>query len=380
MIGNLSRGMCFKNTVKTNDKKLGVVKRCVIGMLTFVSEMNEQILAAIAKAWNWRFPQLTPIQSGLINRTWKVSEQGQSWLLQAINTHVFPQPDWIAFNLQLLSRYLTQHHPNYLFTSPVVSESGKGIFEWEGSVYRVFPWIPGSHSRNALDDANQAFEAARCFGAFTKNLCAFPAAELKVIIPGFHDLSLRYHQFEQALQNGNSNRLQECSAAIQFLQAAFPIVTKYESYTRHSDVKHRVTHHDTKISNVLFNEQEQGMCVIDLDTVMSGYFISDTGDMFRTYVCAVTEEEQQLDLITVRKEYTDAIVAGYLSEMGSELSSFEQDHIYFGGEVLMYMQALRFLADYLQMDKYYGARYPTQNKVRAENQIRLLTLFQESLR
>ena len=78
MIGNLSRGMFFKNTVKTNDKKLGAVKRCVIGMLTFVSEMNEQILAAIAKAWNWRFPQLTPIQSGLINRTWKVTEQEQS--------------------------------------------------------------------------------------------------------------------------------------------------------------------------------------------------------------------------------------------------------------------------------------------------------------
>ena len=93
--------MLFKNTVNTNDKKLGAVKRCATVLLTFVSEMNEQILAAIAKAWNWRFPELTPIQSGLINRTWKVTEQGQSWLLQAINTHVFPQPDWIDFNLQL---------------------------------------------------------------------------------------------------------------------------------------------------------------------------------------------------------------------------------------------------------------------------------------
>jgi len=177
--------MFFKNTVKTNDKKLGVVNRCAEGLLTFVSEMNEQTLAALAKAWNWRFPELSPIESGLINRTWKVTEQEQNWLLQAINTHVFPQPDWIDFNLQLLSHYLTEYHPNYLFTAPVVSASGKGIFDWEGTIYRVFPWIPGSHSRNALDDANQAFEAARCFGAFTKNLSAFPAAELKVIIPGF---------------------------------------------------------------------------------------------------------------------------------------------------------------------------------------------------
>lgn len=349
-------------------------------MLTFVIHMNAATLSAISAVWNWQLPTIIPIESGLINRTWKVEEQGNQWLLQAVNTHVFTRPELIDENLQLLSRYLATHHPHYVFTSPILHSGGKGIYEREGSQYRVFQWISGSHSMNVLHDANQAYEAARCFGSFTRHLDAFPIEQLRVIIPGFHDLSLRYHQFEQALVSGNANRITDCTESVRFLQSAYPIVKKYERYTQHPDVKKRVTHHDTKISNVLFNEQEKGICVIDLDTVMPGYFISDTGDMFRTYICPVTEEEQQLDLLTVRKDYTEAIVAGYLSEMDAALSSFEKDHIYFGGEVLLYMQAVRFLADYLQMDTYYGAKYPTHNKVRAENQIRLLSLYQESLR
>ena len=113
---------------------------------------------------------------------------------------------------------------------------------------------------------------------------------------------------------------------------------------------------------------------------MSGYYISDVGDMFRTYICPVSEEEADLDKICVRKDYVEAIVEGYFSEMGTELSAFEQDHVYFGGKMLLYMQALRFLSDYLLGDRYYGARYPTQNKIWANNQIRLLQCFEESLR
>lgn len=356
------------------------MQHTVTGMLTFVIIMNASTLLAISEVWNWQSPTIIPIESGLINRTWKVEDAGNHWLLQAVNTHVFSQPQLIDENIQLIASFLATHHPTYLYTTPILHSGGKGIFEWEGSHYRVFEWIKGSHSLNVLHTATQAFEAARCFGSFTRHLDGFPIEQLREIIPGFHDLRLRYHQFELALHSGNSSRIATCSESIKYLQSAYPLVKKYEHYTQHPDVKKRVTHHDTKISNVLFNEQEKGICVIDLDTVMPGYFISDTGDMFRTYICPVTEEEQNLDLITVRKDYTRAIVEGYMSEMETELSTFEKDHIYFGGEVLLYMQALRFLADYLQMDTYYGAKYPIQNKVRAENQIRLLSLFQESLR
>ena len=342
--------------------------------------MESATLQIIANAWNWQHPTITPVESGLINHTWKITENDNQWLLQAVNTHVFPRPDWIDENISSLSHYLQIHYPGYIFTSPVMHRGGAGILVVENTTYRVFPWIPGSHSKLVLDDAAQAREAAKCFGAFTQRLAGFPAEQLHIIIPQFHDLSFRYHQLQEALQHGIPARITDCQDAIRYLQSQKPLVDTYEMYIHHKEAIKRVTHHDTKISNVLFDSNEQGICVIDLDTVMPGYYISDVGDMFRTYICPVTEEEADLNKVCVRKAYVDAIVAGYFAEMGTELSAFEQDHVYFGGELLIYMQALRFLSDYLLGDAYYGARYPTQNKIRANNQIRLLQCFQESLR
>ena len=159
------------------------------------------------------------------------------------------------------------------------------------------------------------------------------------------------------------------------------IVEKFEKFIHHAGAKQRVTHHDTKISNVLFDEKNKGLCVIDLDTIMPGFFLSDVGDMVRTYVCPVSEEEQDLGKICIRKEYLKAIEEGYLYKgcMKEQLSQFELDHFYFAGEMMIYMQALRFLTDYLLNDRYYGRKYPTHNKVRAENQIRLMQAFQEAI-
>ncbi|HEY8734744.1 MAG TPA: aminoglycoside phosphotransferase family protein, partial [Puia sp.] len=112
--------------------------------------------------------------------------------------------------------------------------------------------------------------------------------------------------------------------------------------------------------------------VIDLDTVMPGYFISDVGDMMRTYLPAFSEEEKDTGKIEVREEYFHAIVKGYLKEMSAELSREEIDYFVYAGIFMTYMQAIRFLADYLNNDEYYGARYEGQNYVRARNQITFL--------
>jgi Ser/Thr protein kinase RdoA (MazF antagonist) len=153
------------------------------------------------------------------------------------------------------------------------------------------------------------------------------------------------------------------------------IVDEYEvCKTR---LKTRCTHHDTKISNVLFDEFNKGLCVIDLDTVMPGYFISDVGDMMRTYLCPVSEEEKDFSKITVRKDFYDAIVNGYLSEMGAELSDIEKIYFHDAGKFMIYMQAIRFLTDHLNDDIYYGAKYPGHNFIRAGNQITLLQRLME---
>jgi thiamine kinase-like enzyme len=203
---------------------------------------------------------------------------------------------------------------------------------------------------------------------------------LKITLPDFHNLSLRYQQFTDALKQVDTQRIADMKKAIGYLQSNQWIVEKYENFIQHAESKLSVTHHDTKISNVLFKNEngvEKAICVIDLDTVMPGYFISDIGDMCRTFLCTVSEEEANLDLIKVDPLKWQALQAGYLGHMENELSSFELDHVFFGGQFMIYMQALRFLTDHLNKDVYYGAKYEGQNKVRALNQIRLLEVYNE---
>ena len=142
----------------------------------------------------------------------------------------------------------------------------------------------------------------------------------------------------------------------------------------------RVTHHDTKINNVLFNEDKKGICPIDLDTVMPGYFISDLGDMFRTYLSPGSEEETDLEKIFARKDFKDAIIEGYLSQMADQLTSKEKELIPYAGEFMIFMQAIRFLSDFLNGDVYYGIRYEMNNFDRTKNQLHLLKSYQRLFR
>jgi thiamine kinase-like enzyme len=163
--------------------------------------------------------------------------------------------------------------------------------------------------------------------------------------------------------------------AIFFLLENRGIVDSYVEVISSGDFRLRVTHHDTKIGNVLFDKHHKGLCVIDLDTVMPGYFISDVGDMMRTYLSPVTEEEKSFDKITLRPDFFVAIVKGYLSEMADELSALEKKSFLYAGKFMIYMQALRFITDYLQGDIYYKSRYAGHNLLRGENQITLLRLL-----
>ena len=150
------------------------------------------------------------------------------------------------------------------------------------------------------------------------------------------------------------------------------ICQRYELFIEHPDAKKRVIHHDTKISNVLFDENYKGVCVIDLDTVMPGYFLSDVGDMIRTYITPVSEEESDFSKIVIQQDFLQAIKKGYYHYMGNELTEFEKQHFFFAGEMMIYMQAIRFLTDYFNYDKYYKINYTEQNLVRAKNQMYLL--------
>ncbi len=313
-----------------------------------------------------------PFGSGLINSTWKIIQQNESYIVQRINHLVFKHPEYIADNIRLVSCYLQDNYPDYLFVAPVKTITGKDMICVDGNFFRIFPFVQGSHTIDVVTDPATAYEAAKQFGAFTKKISGLDADRLNITLPDFHNLTLRYTQFESALNAGNTERIAIAALFIEQLKKHRDIVDAFENIKSDPAFKIRVTHHDTKISNVLFDEDGKGLCVIDLDTIMPGYFISDVGDMLRTYLSPANEEEKDFEKIEVRQEYLDAIIKGYSNEMGDELSETEKRSFIYAGKFMIYMQVLRFLTDYLNNDIYYGEKYEGHNLVRAKNQLVLL--------
>ena len=333
----------------------------------------------IFKIYGWEVISYERIQQGLINSTYSIQTQNNEFILQSINHSIFKYPAAIDDNINAISKFILEHHPTYLFTHLVPTVDGNTMVVWEGKYYRAFHKING-YALNVLENENQVKEAAKQFAGFTQVLKNFDTHLLKDTLSNFHNLNLRYHQFTTSIVQGNAKRKAISKDAISFLKSHKKYVDIYDQFILHKEVKKRVTHHDTKISNVLFHKNEgieKALCVIDLDTVMAGYYISDVGDMCRTCICAVTEEEKDLNKVVVDAVKWKSLEAGYLSCMREELSGFELDHFFYAGQYLIYMQALRFLTDYLNNDVYYSTSYAEQNLVRTLNQIRLLEEYNQ---
>ncbi|MCY1508406.1 N-acetylhexosamine 1-kinase [compost metagenome] len=316
------------------------------------------------------------VGSGHINRTYLITAPlpDQQYILQNINTAVFKDPFVIAHNIKLVADYLAAHYPNYLFPSPIAAVNGDLMVEHHQEYWRLLPFIKGSSAFETLSDPKQAFEAAKQFGKLSRLLKDFDTKLLSPVIPGFHDLALRYEQFIYALNEADKELKEQAKPEIERALNYHFIVDYYRSFEHRKDFNNRVMHHDTKISNVLLNDTDfHGVCVIDLDTLMPGKFISDLGDMMRTYLCAFSENETDLQRVKIRIPYFKATIEGYLSEMGTILTATEKELILFSGKYIIYMQALRFLSDYLNGSIYYPITYPMQNLDRAKNQFKLLS-------
>ncbi len=329
-----------------------------------VADSFEQIKNAI---------HIEKLGNGLINSTWKIECADRSYVLQKINDQVFRDPAIIEHNLVKIGEHIALYYPEYELPLPVKSKEGKELLYEAGEGYfRLFNFLEGSVCNTVVNNAKQAFEAAKQFAGFAGRLNGLATGELGNPIADFHNLELRYHHFETIAPGAKPSRLADAAELVTFLKNHSHIVTKYRQLIESGDMILRPMHHDTKISNVLFDEQDRGLAVIDLDTVMPGYFISDLGDMIRTFTCTVNEEETALDKLTIREDFFEAIINGYLSEMKDILTEPERSLLVYAGEFMIYMQCLRFATDYLENDRYYGAKYPEHNLNRALNQMKLL--------
>lgn len=253
-------------------------------------------------------------------------------------------------------------------------------YDAEGYPWRMYPLIDHSFTVDQLETEEQAFEAARAFGSLCRNLDGCDVKQFKPVIPGFQDLSWRYQQFEDALAKATKERMAEADDIIQSAKHFVFLVKRYEALIKTGALKLRIVHNDTKINNILFDGiTGQTLCAIDLDTLMPGYFIYDMGDMVRTFVSPVSEEEKEVTKIVFRRNIYDALTKGYLSQMSDVMSNEEKSAIPFSGLMMTYIMALRFLADYLNGDIYYHTTYPGQNLIRAKNQFKLLHVLSENV-
>ena len=157
-----------------------------------------------------------PLTSGLINQTWKITDGERQFILQQINVQVFKKPFDVATNIRMINEYLNEHAPEYLFVSPLTNTNSQDIvYDKEEGYFRMFPFIKGSHTVDVVSSAEQAYEAAYQFGTFAKLLSGFDVTRLYATIPDFHNLILRYQQFEHSLETGNKKRITQAGDLVQ---------------------------------------------------------------------------------------------------------------------------------------------------------------------
>ena len=322
--------------------------------------------------------------NGLIHQTYKAKNNAdkKTIVLQAINTTVFKRPEDIAQNYLQIYSYLQKHNNGIRIPAPVAAGDAQLIWKDEAdNNWRATEFINHSYSPMVADDEKAAFTVAKSFASFTKSLAGLDLKNLKEIIPNFHNLSFRYEQFEDAITKAPQDLLLKATHIIAELRQRKALVAFFEKTQNSPDYPTRVMHHDCKISNILFDkETNHVICPVDLDTVMPGKFFSDVGDMIRSMACTLDEHSIDWEKINIRPTFYKAILEGYLEGIGNIFTEEEKKNIHYAGLILVYMQSLRFLADFLNGDIYYKTNYPEQNLNRALNQLILLERLEDFLK
>ncbi len=243
----------------------------------------------------------------------------------------------------------------------------------EGDFWRVYLFIEDARTYDAVENPRQAFEAARAFGLFQQALADLPGARLHETIPHFHDTPKRFEALRKAAEADVAGRKKEVFAELDFAFQREPEVSRLLDLVLAGEIPERVTHNDTKLNNVMLDDKTgEGICVIDLDTVMPGLSLYDFGDLVRFGANTAAEDETDPNKIDVSLPVFEAIVQGYVAGAGDILTDAEWDNLVFAGKLMTYEVGIRFLTDYLQGDIYFKTKRPGHNLDRARNQLRLV--------
>ncbi|MHC4375786.1 MAG: phosphotransferase enzyme family protein [Planctomycetota bacterium] len=329
-----------------------------------------------------RVEGLTSQPGGHINASYQVTCRkgmgSERFLLQGVNSHVFEQPFLVMHNVERVTDHLSQAlrgHPDARRRSlqlvPLM-EGGTCFEDDEGDVWRVFPFIEGSV--NVLEPQNdtQVTEAARAFGTFGALMDGYSGASLVDTIPEFHHTPKRLDQLREAAEQDAAGRARQVGDDLSFVAERRLRASRIQNALERGHIPVRVAHNDAKIANVLFDEASgEGLCVIDLDTVMPGSCLHDFGDLVRSMLSGRPEDERELDTIDARPAVFEALVDGYLTGFGDRLVPAERELLVEAGWTITLECGSRFLADHLAGDRYFPAHRDGHNLDRARSMFRL---------
>lgn len=319
---------------------------------------------------------LKPLTNGLINSTYEVYQGNNRFILQKINTTIFKKPEVLISNSLLVSNHLRNKNYSKGIITIIPNRNGNFLSYINGETWRLTNYIPNSICYDQVISDDQAFAAAEAISEFHALLNDLPIEKIQPSIEGFLDYKKRVEDYQLALKKADPNRLDAAREVLDYINANLYLVDRYLAI----QFPYRIVHADAKISNFLFAEinPNQVTAVIDWDTFIPGNILCDFGDMVRTYASLKAEDDASEGAI-FSKDYYDAVKKGFLAQLQPILSPEELEAIDLTAYVVILIQAIRFVTDYLQNDIYYHIDRENHNLDRTINQVNLLRALQEEL-
>ncbi len=306
-------------------------------------------------------------------------EGAPDYLLQRVNHHVFKDVPLLMQNTVLVCDHVAakvrKDHPDEVDrrSLTIVPTTGGGSFfkDPDGNFWRVLRFIEDHLVFDSTTDPDIAYQGALTFGAFTTMLNDLSPEKVGTVIPDFHNMNWRLTQLKESIRKDTAGRLKVVKEEIDYVESRAKMMLTIHELGESGAIPLRVTHNDTKISNVLFDKDRKGLCVIDLDTIQPGYVTSDFGDGIRTLTNTGEEDDENLDRVSMDLELYEAFASGFLDSTRDILLDAEKEALVYAGLLFPYMQAVRFLIDYLDGDTYYKVKHPEHNLVRTLAQLKL---------
>ena len=318
------------------------------------------------------------INSGHINTTYRVyfNRRGEmkDYILQKVNTYVFRDPVGVMDNIASVTEYIRGKikamqgtaKRNVLHYQKTQNDEYYTLME-DGGFWRCCRYIDNSVYYEKTDDLKVVEESGKAFGKFQMYLADYPVEKLSIVIPHFHNTVRRYEALRDAIEDNVANRVDEVQDVIDGYFAVEEIATRCYRLQRQGVLPLRVTHNDTKLSNVLFDEKtHEHLSVIDLDTVMPGLVAFDFGDAIRVAGSTAEEDEKDLSKVALDLQKYEAFVRGFVGMLTDYITQAEKDSLALGAIAMTLECGVRFLTDYINGDKYFKIHYEDQNLVRAK--------------